>query len=221
MSSHHFVRDKQEAALIIANGESCSPELLNQLLEWNPFILVLDGAWSRVVELQIKPDAVLGDFDSIPENHPGFLEYDTLKIIHTPDQEFTDLQKGIQYLAEEGHRAANIVWATGRRADHNFNNLATLPQFAGIIDLAVVDDFSRVYNLPKTFKKWYPKNTKISLLPIGVADGIHTKNLAFNLQGESLQLPGRTGSSNFVTEDGFVEIEYSGGHLLIMECWDR
>ncbi|HYG16495.1 MAG TPA: thiamine diphosphokinase, partial [Bacteroidia bacterium] len=41
MSSHHFVKEKQEPALIIANGEACSRELLGQLLEWQPTVMVL------------------------------------------------------------------------------------------------------------------------------------------------------------------------------------
>ena len=68
MSSHHFVRDKQEPALIIANGDECSNEVLNQLLEWNPFVLVLDGALDRVLMKGIKVDAVIGDFDSLNVN---------------------------------------------------------------------------------------------------------------------------------------------------------
>ena len=59
MSSHHIVRDTQEPALIIANGEACSRELLDQLLEWNPVVMVLDGALPRVLELGIKIDIVL------------------------------------------------------------------------------------------------------------------------------------------------------------------
>lgn len=220
MSSHHFVRDKQEAALIIANGEACSAELLGQLLEWNPFVLVLDGALNRVLDLQIRIDAVLGDFDSIQNLEEKLEGMGPVQIIHTPEQEKTDLQKGIDFLISDGHKAVNIAWATGRRADHNFNNLATLPMYAGKIDLMVVDDYSRIYNLPKQFKKWYPAGTKISLLPITTAEGILTKNLAFDLNDESLQLPHRSGSSNHVIADGFVEISYRDGHLLMMECWD-
>jgi thiamine pyrophosphokinase len=141
-------------------------------------------------------------------------------VIHTPEQEKTDLQKGIDFLMAEGHGAANIAWATGRRADHNFNNLATLPAYSGKIDLMVVDDYSRIYNLPKSFKKWYPAGTKISLLPVSRAEGVYTKNLAYDLQNDSLHLPHRSGSSNHVIEDGFVEITYTDGHLLMMECWD-
>jgi thiamine pyrophosphokinase len=40
------------------------------------------------------------------------------------------------------------------------------------------------------------------------------------LQGHRLELPYSTGSSNQVLVDGFVEITYSEGHLLMMECFD-
>ena len=63
MSSHHIVRDDQEPALIIANGASCNIELLGQLLEWSPLVIVLDSAMERVLELGIKVDVLLGDFD--------------------------------------------------------------------------------------------------------------------------------------------------------------
>ena len=87
MSSHHIVREKQEPALIIANGEACSDELLGQLLEWSPFVVVLDGALDRVLHRQIKIDVLFGDFDQ--ENF-NFEDLKTsqfpIEIIHAPDQ---------------------------------------------------------------------------------------------------------------------------------------
>mgnify|MGYP006151694941 FL=1 len=97
MSSHHVVREKQEPALILANGESCRIELLQDLLEWSPLVVVLDGAIERVLELGIKIDVLLGDFDSkkidigqIQEN-----QY-PIEIVHTPNQDKTDLEKAIE-----------------------------------------------------------------------------------------------------------------------------
>ncbi len=220
MSSHHFVRDKQEPALIIANGASCSTELLEQLLEWNPFVMVLDGALDRVLDLGIRIDALLGDMDGAEDHREKTAHLQGLKILYRPDQQWTDLQKGIEYLIEEGFPGANILWATGLRADHTFNNIATLPMFEGRIQLSILDDHSRVYLLPKKFKKYYPAGTIISLLPCGKAGGIHTSNLRYALQEESLELPLRTGSSNEVVVDGFVEISYESGNLLMMECYD-
>jgi thiamine pyrophosphokinase len=86
--------------------------------------------------------------------------------------------------------------------------------------LGLLDDYSRVYLLPKTFQKWYPKGTKLSVFPVGEANGIITKNLVYNLNNETLKLPERTSSSNEVLNDGFVEILHADGHLLLMECWD-
>ncbi|MCB0735469.1 MAG: thiamine diphosphokinase, partial [Bacteroidetes bacterium] len=94
MSSHHFVRDKQEPALMIANGQSCSMELLGQLLEWNPYVLVLDGALDRVLMNGIKVDAVLGDYDSLNVNRVSLDLEQQINWIHTPDQDFTDFDKG-------------------------------------------------------------------------------------------------------------------------------
>jgi thiamine pyrophosphokinase len=221
MSSHHFVRENQEPALIIANGESCAAELLGQLLEWSPYVVVLDGAIFRVRELGIRFDALLGDFDGIHNISALTADYAPVEIVHAPDQNKTDLQKAIEWLSERGHKAANIVWATGRRADHTYNNLATLPAYADRMDLVIWDDYSRVYTLKPSFKKWYPAGFNISLLPVNRVEGITTTNLHYNLHNESLELPHRSGSSNASVEEGFVTIEHKSGQLLLMECFDK
>jgi thiamine pyrophosphokinase len=224
MSSHHFVRDKQEPALIIANGESCSPSLLNSLLEWNPFIIVLDGAVHRVMELGIKFDVLLGDFDRIGGKLSSITsKYSNIKIVHAENQDKTDLEKGIDYLINEGFDAVNVVWATGRRADHTMTNITNICRFRSQITICILDDYSIITLLPllpKKFIKWYEKETPISIIPIGKASGISSKNLKYALNNDELILGYRTGSSNEVLETGIVEIEYSNGDLLLMECTD-
>ena len=220
MSSHHIVREGQEPALIIANGEACSTELMGQLLEWSPYIIVLDGAIDRVNELGIKIDVLLGDFDS----HEQALEKVQLnmpiEIVHAPDQNKTDLQKGIEFLIERKFAAVNIIWATGRRADHNLSNVTDVVRYQNQINIVLLDDYSRIFQLPKKFEKWYTKGTPISLMPVGNVLGIKTTGLVYNLQNEALQIGYRTSSSNEVLEDGIVSITHSEGDLLMMECHD-
>lgn len=224
MSSHHVVRDLQEPALIIANGAACTEDLLNQLLEWSPYIVVLDGAMHRVLQLGIKVDVLLGDFD---RNAHRFEEISTLQhpieIVHTPDQNKTDLEKAIDFLIEKEHRAVNVVWATGRRADHTFTSIANIIRYYNRITVTFLDDYSTIYQLPKhpeVFQKWYSKDNIISLVPIGDVDGISTENLLYNLNNESLKLGVRNGNSNAVLQDGIVKISYTSGDLLMMECRD-
>ena len=90
MSSHHIVRDDQEPALIIANGASCSEELLGQLLEWSPYVIVLDSAVTRAIQLGIKIDVILGDFDRNFDPYFYTNEQFPLEIIHTPNQDKTE-----------------------------------------------------------------------------------------------------------------------------------
>lgn len=220
MSSHHIVRDEQEPALIIANGQSCSFELMGQLLEWSPVVMVLDGAIHRVLELGIKLDIVLGDFDKSENWETLLANQQPVQVVHTPDQNKTDLEKGLDFLIAKGHKAVNILWATGKRADHHINNLSTLAKYKDQITIVMIDDHSRIFNLPHQFTKWYPANQNISLIPLGSVFGLHTKGLAYNLNNEDLHLGVRTSSSNKTAVDGLIEIKFESGNLLLMECND-
>ena len=220
MSSHHIVRDDQEPALIIANGEACSSELLGQLLEWSPIVIVLDSAIERVLELGIKVDVLLGDFDrGLDINYYKEKQY-PLEIVYAPNQDKTDLEKAFDYLIEKGHKAVNVIWATGKRADHTITNLTNIVAYRNLLKIVILDDHSKVYLLPETFEKWYTAKTILSLIPIGKVSGISTQNLFYSLKNEDLTIGYRTGSSNHVIEDGIVSISHSNGDLLLMECWD-
>ncbi|MGM8362989.1 thiamine diphosphokinase [Flavobacterium sp. ARAG 55.4] len=220
MSSHHIVRDDQEPALIIANGASCSPELLGQLLEWSPLVIVLDSAIDRVMQLDIKIDVLLGDFDrDFDPDHYKEKQY-PLEIVHTPDQDKTDLEKAFDYLYEKNFTAVNVVWATGKRTDHTITNITNIVRYRDKLKIVILDDHSKVFLLPRKFEKWYTANTPISLIPIGHVSGIYSENLFYPLKGDSLTIGYRTGSSNHVAQDGLVMIEHQQGDLLLMECTD-
>ncbi len=220
MSSHHIVRDDQEPALIIANGAACSDEILGQLLEWSPLVVVLDSAMERVVNLGIKVDVLLGDFDQgFDANYYKETHY-PIEIIHTPDQNKTDLEKAFDYLQARNIPAVNVVWATGKRADHTITNITNIANYRDKLKIVIIDDHSKVFLLPRKFEKWYTEKTVISLIPIGKVTGIYSTNLYYPLKEDTLTMGYRTGSSNFVAQDGIVVIEHETGDLLLMECLD-
>lgn len=220
MSSHHIVRDDQEPALIIANGTACSEELMGQLLEWSPLVIVLDAAMERVLELGIKVDVLLGDFDRGFDPDYYLEQHYPLEIVHTPNQDKTDLEKALDYLIKKGHKAVNVIWATGKRADHTITNITTIVAYRQQLKIVLLDDYSKIFLLPHAYTKWYPAKTTLSLIPIGKVTGISTKNLFYPLINEDLIIGYRSGSSNHVAEEGLVSIEYQEGDLLLMECWD-
>lgn len=220
MSSHHIVREGQEPALLIANGEACSRELLDQLLEWSPYVLVLDGALERVLNLGIKFDAILGDFDTFNQDEIGAMVQPNTEVIYVPDQEKTDLEKGLEFLVSKKFAAVNIVWATGKRSDHYMNNIATLARYKDQINLVMLDSYSKIYPINSGFKKHFLKDSNLSLIPLNRVENIKTTNLVWNLNNEILEYPYRTSSSNKVLANGIVEVSFDAGVLLVMECID-
>lgn len=220
MSSHHIIRENQEAALIIANGLECSEEILHSLLEWSPYVLVLDGALDRFIDYRVKFDAVLGDFDSINTSRNKVEQEQNANWIYADDQSKTDLEKGFEHLVDLGHEKVNVLWGTGKRLDHTWNNLISMAKYNDQIQVCMVDDYSRCFILPNTYKKYYKQGAKLSIMPITDSKEVKTKGLKYNLNQEILSPTLRTSSSNEVLENGFVEIEYDSGILALIESKD-
>jgi thiamine pyrophosphokinase len=88
------------------------------------------------------------------------------------------------------------------------------------INIVLHDDYSKIFQLPKRYQKWYVKDTVLSLMPVGVVSGVTTQGLSYNLQNDVLTLGYRTSSSNSAAQDGLVIIEHTEGDLLMMECRD-
>jgi len=212
-------------ALIIANGEPCSPFLLEKSQQTCSLTIVLDGAVHQIMQKKIAFDILFGDFDRDEIDFQKIKSYaPNAMIISAEDQDETDFVKAINYLIEQHFDEVIILWATGRRADHAISNMTNIARFRDKIAIRMCDDYSEISLLPilpKVFRKEYKAKTNISLIPIGTVEGITTKNLTYPLHHETLKMGYRTGNSNEVHEDGMVEISYETGDLLLMECHDK
>jgi thiamine pyrophosphokinase len=107
--------------LIVANGPFLSKAIILEAAE-NAFIIALDGASNKLFKLGIKPNIILGDFDSFQGEVDFFSDVKRLII---PDQNFTDLQKGLKF-AKKYASEIHIVCATGGRMDHEQSNIRSL-----------------------------------------------------------------------------------------------
>lgn len=109
--------------LIIADGPY-EKEVVERLAP-NRRIIVLDGAADKIEG--ITPDFILGDFDSISKEAEEKYRSLGVPFIETPDQNFTDLEKGILFARKNGANHIAIVCAMGgERSDHTLGNLCTL-----------------------------------------------------------------------------------------------
>ncbi|GAB4392943.1 MAG: thiamine diphosphokinase [Gammaproteobacteria bacterium] len=112
--------------LIIADGDYQSPQLIKTLM-LNKTVIALDGSYSRLKNLDIKPDIVLGDMDTLQVDLQELSKI--TKVIKLPDQNTTDLQKAIIYCDQHNAEQIDIVCALGGRVDHTLVNLRVLRKY--------------------------------------------------------------------------------------------
>jgi hypothetical protein len=106
----------------------------------------------RVVELGIKVDVLLGDFDrGFDANYYKETHY-PIEIIPTPNQDKTDLEKAFDYLHARNIPAVNVVWATGKRADHTINNLTNIANYRDKLKIVIIDEAQKIENIGSKLK---------------------------------------------------------------------
>jgi len=114
--------------LLIADGAPLSPQKLRALAE-NKQVMVLDGAYLYAKQAGLKIAILLGDFDTIAKEDLAAARASGIEIVHAPDQNKTDLEKGLLHLDQLQASQIDIAAATGRRLQHELYNLRLLKKY--------------------------------------------------------------------------------------------
>lgn len=173
-------------------------------------IFCTDGAFRYLKNLNIKPDVISGDFDSLElKDFPTDIE-----IITTPDQNDTDFVKILTIIQEKGFTNIDVFGASGRQQDHFLGNLNAAFRFKNELNIVFYDNYSSYFFAEKyTELEGYFGRT-ISLIPFPECKNITTKGLEFPLNKEDLNLLSRIGTRNKSIDDK-VTIEFESGDLVI------
>ncbi len=135
--------------LLVLAGDPPGIELLTREMERADLVVAVDGGANGFYESDDQPDLLLGDMDS------ATLDFnDKTRLIKLPDQNHTDLQKGLEYLSQHYQiDSLVLLGATGKRTDHLLNNLqicAILPQE---IPLTLINDFINPHTSGRPFRE--------------------------------------------------------------------
>jgi len=134
MSSHHIVRDNQEPALLILATRTPF-EIVQQLLEWSPSIMVSESQLDTVIRWGIKIDIVLFKEENKEAIIEKLVEQFPVKLI-TYKADGDPLQAGLQFLKAGKYPSVNIL------ADHP-NVFSHLISFQSEMDIVVIQDHIR------------------------------------------------------------------------------
>jgi len=201
------------ATVVVANAPWRWRVPFVELVRGAECVLAADGGANHLAKIGVRPEAVVGDLDSI---RPGVRRWvGEERMVLRPDQDFTDLHKALAYAFDErGAQHVMVLAATGGRLDHALENLALLVRWAARGSLELRDERHRVVPVLGRTELATASGQGISLMPAGRCERVWTKGLHWELAGEPLDLAGRTGVSNLAEGDR-AEIRVEGGALLV------
>jgi thiamine pyrophosphokinase len=198
-------------AVILCDGRKPPKKRFIASVEKSGLFIAADGGANIANKLNIKPDVIIGDFDSYEPD-----ESESRIIIRDTDQETNDLEKALNYALDHEIDDVEIFGAFGQRLDHTLKNLSVLKRFKDRFrKITFIDKYGTSFLLPSHFTARLPVGTTISLYPLtGSVEGITTRGLEFSLNQEKLEIGERDGTSNR-TLDEQIEITHEKGDLLI------
>ena len=138
-----------KTALLFING---TPPKNLPNTEGYAIIACTDGAFHYLKEKNFtleKLDFISGDFDS----HSGIDEniYHE-KFIFTPDQNFTDFQKALDILKNQGVQKVDVYGGSGGEQDHFLGNLHVAFLFKNEMEITFLTSFPDTFSFPKILK---------------------------------------------------------------------
>lgn len=161
--------------VIIANGRFPTHPTPLSYIESAKFIVCCDGAADEFIENGGKPDAIVGDCDSIStENSFRFSNI----LYRNNDQETNDLTKSVEFCVEKGKKNIVIVGGTGKREDHTLGNISLLAEYMHVANVIMATNWGIFTPIKATtqFKSFIGE--QVSIFSIDQAR-ISTRNLKY------------------------------------------
>jgi thiamine pyrophosphokinase len=201
--------------IILANGKPPKKGVITffQKRGHNELICA-DGGSNSALKMNIIPDVIIGDLDSISSE--ALKEFKSVsKIIRIKRQNDTDVEKCLKYAIKNKFSEALLVGVTGNRLDHTFCNLGIVLKFFSQIKISLIaeNSFLKAYT-GKVELKTYPGET-ISLYGISPETKITSDGLKYELKNTSLPFGGRESTSNNAKKN-LVKLKITNGVVFVI-----
>ncbi|PLX28344.1 thiamine diphosphokinase [Candidatus Parcubacteria bacterium] len=191
--------------ILIGTGNVIIDQFLSIYKEDSSLVAV-DGGANHLKKLDIIPDKIIGDLDSL-ENKEYWKE--NTEIIEISDQNSTDLEKALENTQSKLYLAFGFE---GERFDHTLQILHVLSKYLkkNIIFFAGTDI---IFRLPKRWSIELPIYTRISLYPLHKTNILASEGLKWPVDELEMQQGHLIGISN-KTVNSTVSIEQKKPNLV-------
>lgn len=180
----------------------------------NDFYIAADGGVAAAEKLGIKPDLIIGDFDSLNTDLPQDIETVTLPV----KKDVTDMDAAVSEGIRRGYKSFELYGGMGGRPDHTFANLSLLARLSQNAINAVLfgEGFILTAVTNGNIKITGAEGKTLSVFSwTDTSDGVTIQGLKYEIENETLKSSFALGVSNSFTEKT-AEISVKNGTLIVM-----
>lgn len=210
---------------IIITGGKINKNFVKEYLNINKYdiIIAVDKGLEISDVLGVKPNYILGDFDSVDKNILSKYQKENINIKElNPEKDLTDTHSAIDLAINLKSKKITILGAIGTRIDHTMANIHVLKiAIEKNIDIKIVDKNNEITLINKTTQIPKDENYKyISLIPLTTkVENVTLKGFKYLLNNATLNIGDSLGISNEQIAEN-AEISFDKGILIVIKSKD-
>lgn len=209
--------------VILSGGKLPSLRLIEKELIDSDCLICVDSGANGLFKYNIKPDYIMGDFDSIKEEVFKYYNDKMHCNIETfsTEKDFTDTQAAVKKAINLQADEIVLLGCTGTRLDHVLGNLGIMKMcLAYNIKVYIKDDNNTIMAFNRTTKIFGTPGETFSVQNFGSSlINLSIKGAKYELDNYSLDVGDPlTVSNEFLTNE--VELIFDSGNLLVFYSRD-
>lgn len=204
-------------AIIFCHGDLTNIGVLKKIITKGDYVICADGGAEYALQLNIAPNVVIGDFDSIsPPSKKKLANRKVEFIKYSANKDKSDTQLAFEIAIKRGYKRIIIGGLLGTRLDHLITNIFMIERFCSEkIKITIVEGNQEIYAVNKKIRIATKKGSQFSLVPLGDnCEGVTTNGLQYVLHNDRLRFGHSKGISN-LAKKCWVEIRVRRGTLLV------
>lgn len=200
--------------VIVGGADINHYSFIQSRLSEKDYIIFCDSGLKHMDGLQVKPDLIVGDFDSHENPH---LDVET--IVLPCEKDDTDTVFAVKEAVSRGYDDFLLVGVVGARLDHTLGNVSILLYLnARGKKGCIIDDYSEMEIVSREPVYISDSYSFFSLLNItGCAKGITIRNAKYPLENAEIRSEYQYGVSNEVLPGKVASAKVEEGELLLIK----
>ena len=191
------MKEKKNVSVIL-NGQMPTDDTIINKITNSDYIIAVDGSANKLFDLEIIPDVIIGDLDSLQN-----IKNKDIELVETLDQNKTDFRKTLEWCIKENILNISIFGISGENEDHFLANYYTLSDFGKSISWKAFTDFSIISPCTGNEKFESFKGQKVSLFCMKGSSIVNSKNLEYSLDSYLLK-PSDDAVRNISIDNKFI-----------------